>query len=253
MTSKYQKIAIALGACFAVGVLFSSARAQYYNRPDIDRPLISVNGEAEVRVTPDIAIIILEIETIDKALTDSKGKNDDLIKKIEKLTVKYEIDKSNFQVDRFTFDPRYEREKDKSTFIGYAVSRTVAITLSDVSKFEDLMTDLISEGADNLRNVEFRTSELRKYRDQARSMAIKAAKEKADAMAAELGQNVGKPFNITEYGSSMYSWYGRSSDRGGPFNTQISIDSQPAYDGDEPIGLGKISITAKVGVSFELE
>ena len=127
------------------------------------------------------------------------------------------------------------------------------MTLTDVSIFEDIMTDLIGAGADQLISVDFRTSELRKYRDQARALAVKAAKEKAQAMAGELGQTIGKPFSISESGSYIYSWYGRSSSRAGAFNTQVSVNSQPAYEGNEPIGLGKIGITAKINVSFDLE
>ncbi|MCP4129862.1 MAG: SIMPL domain-containing protein [bacterium] len=44
----------------------------------------------------------------------------------------------------------------------------------------------------------FRITELKKYRSQACSFAIKATYEKADAFAKELGQNVGKPYSIQE-------------------------------------------------------
>jgi uncharacterized protein YggE len=39
---------------------------------------------------------------------------------------------------------------------------------------------------------------LRQYKDQARDMALKAAKEKATAMAGSIGQTIGKAIRITE-------------------------------------------------------
>jgi Protein of unknown function (DUF541) len=46
--------------------------------------------------------------------------------------------------------------------------------------------------------IEFRTCGLRKHRDAARGLAIQAAREKAIALAGELGQEVGRPIDIRE-------------------------------------------------------
>ena len=82
------------------------------------------------------------------------------------------------------------------------------VTLSDLSKFEDLLSGVLDAGANYVHNVKFQTTELRKYRDQARALAIKAAQEKATALAGELSQELGEPVTITEEQSSWQSWYG---------------------------------------------
>jgi len=58
---------------------------------------------------------------------------------------------------------------------GYSVQKTIVVTLSDLSKFEDLLSGVLEAGANYVHNVEFRTTELRKHRDQARALAIQAA------------------------------------------------------------------------------
>jgi uncharacterized protein YggE len=47
--------------------------------------------------------------------------------------------------------------------------------------------------------VEFRTTELKKHRMLARKEAAKAAREKADVLATELGAKVGAVRTITDY------------------------------------------------------
>ena len=100
-----------------------------------------------------------------------------------------------------------------------------------------------------------RTTELRKYRDQARALAIQAAKEKAVALAGELDQQVGAPTHIQEVHSSWYSgyssWWGS---RLGNAMTQNVIQEVSGGDwtGDGSMSPGQIQITSRVSVSFEL-
>ena len=59
----------------------------------------------------------------------------------------------------------------------------------------------------------FYTSELRKYRDQARDLAMKAASEKAQALANAAGAQTGCVLNINENSWSYFNglWGGRNN------------------------------------------
>ena len=78
--------------------------------------------------------------------------------------------------------------------LGYDVSQTVAITLKGLTKYEVLTTQLLEAGVNRVNGVSFPIGQSRKDKDEARSKAISAAKEKAMVMAAELGETVGKPW-----------------------------------------------------------
>ena len=58
------------------------------------------------------------------------------------------------------------------------------------------MDAVMSAGANRIDGIEYQSSELRKYKDQARDEATKAAKEKAVALAQALGNQVGKTYSI---------------------------------------------------------
>lgn len=94
-------------------------------------------------------------------------------------------------------------------FIGYFVRKTVVVTLSDLALFESLLSQSLEAGATHVHGVEFRTTELRRYRDQARALAVNAAREKAEALCAELGKQVGEPKDIREQYSRWWSPYNR--------------------------------------------
>ena len=97
MTSNYHKTRLIVLLCLAICIPGSLVNAQYYSTPNVDRPLISVTGEAEVRVTPDIVVIVLNVETMDQDLSTSKAKNDAIIKKINKITKDYKLEKKRFR------------------------------------------------------------------------------------------------------------------------------------------------------------
>ncbi len=222
------------------------------------RSLISVSGEAEIKVVPDEVIMTLGVETLNKDLAQAKEESDQKIKKIIEAAQKLKIEAKNIQMDFISIQPEYETGSFKFQDKGatrYYVRKTLAITLKDISKFEELLSNVISAGANYIHGIEFRTSELRKYRDQARAMAIKAAQEKATALAKELGRSIGRPQSIQEgqagFWSGYNSWWGSRWGNQMSQNASQSINSPTQSESTVP--LGQISITANVNVSFDLE
>jgi uncharacterized protein len=170
---------------------------------------IAVTGDAEIRVVPDEVILSLGVETWDKNLQKATDENDRIVSAVLALARKYDIEPQHVQTDYVNIEPRYRNGYyEESDFIGFFVHKTVVITLRDLTRFEDVLKDALEAGVNYVHGVEFRTTELRKYRDQARALAIKAAQEKAVALAGELDQEVGAPTHIQEVHSSWYSGYG---------------------------------------------
>ena len=57
-----------------------------------DRRLITVTGDAEVRVVPDEVVITVGIETSDEDIEKAKQKNDERVQKVLELTDQYGIE-----------------------------------------------------------------------------------------------------------------------------------------------------------------
>ena len=218
--------------------------------------LITVTGDAEVRVPPDEVILTLGVETWDKDLGIAKKQNDERVKKLLALAKQYKIEPKHVQTDHLSIEPRYKNGYTREEFIGYFVRKTIVFTLRDISKFEDLLSSALETGANYVHGVQFRTTKLRQYRDQARALAIQAAKEKAKALAKELGQKIGKPHSIHEEHSGWWHWYNSSwgSRWGGQSMAQNLVQNVRGdpLESEGNIALGQISVNARVRVSFEL-
>jgi len=221
-----------------------------------DPRLITVTGDAEVRVVPDEVILALGIETWDKDLGTAKSQNDERLKTVLALVQGLGVESRHIQTEHISIEPRYRDSYEKRDFIGYFVRKTVVVTLKDISKFETLLSSVLEGGANYVHGIEFRTTELRKHRDEARALAVKAAQEKAIALAAELGQKVGQPHKIQEEQSDWWSsygvWWGA---RWGGAMAQNVI--QNVGEGSAPVegtlAPGQITVRARVSVSFTLQ
>jgi hypothetical protein len=217
--------------------------------------LITVTGDAEVRVVPDEVILTLGVETWNKDLNAAKADNDRRVHKILQLVKSFGIEDKHVQTDFISIEPRYEEQWQHKNFIGYFVRKTVVITLRDPAKFEALLSAALEAGADYVLGIDFRTTELRKHRDEARALAIKAAREKAVDLARALGQTVGKPHSINEmqnwWSSSYNSFWGAG--RGAWMAQNVVQTAGGPSTPQSTIAPGQIVVNASVTVSFELE
>jgi hypothetical protein len=216
---------------------------------------ITTSGDADVNVVPDEVVLMLGVETWDKDLGAAKNQNDARVKKVLALTQDFRIESKYVQTDQISVEPRYTDSYTQRDFVGFFVRKSVVVTLKDLTKFEDLLTGLLGAGATHIYNVQYRTTELRKYRDQARALAIQAAQEKAKSLAGEVGQKAGKAITIREESSnwwSSYSWrWGGAQSMSQNVVQNIGGTSAPVDD--SAIALGQITVNARVTVTFELE
>jgi hypothetical protein len=238
-------------------MIFGAAWGQQTTLYD-DRPKITVNGEAVVNVKPDKIVINFGIETWDTDIVVAKQKNNEILKKAKAAVKESDVPEREIQTDYLSIEPRWKSEYRKEDFLGYFVRNTIVVTLTDAAKVEKLVTEVLQAGVNYIHGIDFQTTEFKKYREQARELALKAAKEKADKMAAVLGQSVGAPIQINEsYGGSPWWYWSSWSGWGYGRNQSISqnvIENVPGDSGEisETIALGKISIRAAVTVTFEL-
>lgn len=251
-----KKEAVGLAVVILVAVFVGTAWADTDSASDQPR-LIAVTGEAEVRVVPDEVVLTLGVETWDKNLDLARRQNDQVVERVLALAEEFEIAPQYFQTDYVGIEPRYRNGYyEERDFIGYFVHKTVVITLRDLGQFEELLAAALDSGVNYVHGIQFRTTELRKYRDEARALAVQAAREKAGAMAGELGQDIGEPTQIQEvhsgWGSGYNSWWGSRWGAGMSQNVIQEIDSA-ALLGDGSFSPGQIGVSARVAVTFVLK
>ena len=231
-------------AVFGVSLFFIASTALSAAQECGPRPrLISVTGTSEINVAPDQVVLSLGVESRDKDLSVAKTQSDARTKRVLRLAHDAGVEPKDIETSALTMGAVYSEEK-VPRLLGYEVSQTTTITLRDLSKYESLMTKLLQAGINRVNGINFGIAETRKYRDEARSKAIRAAKEKAVAMAADLGQTVGKPWDISEESGWNEYQFAANNVTGG-MRTREAEEST--------IAPGELTIRASVKVSFQLD
>jgi uncharacterized protein YggE len=215
---------------------------------------ITVSGQSEIRVVPDEVLLTLGVETHDLDIALARRENEGRIAALLAAAEKASIPREHVRTDFLDIQPRYDDSWERRRFLGYFARRSLVITLRDLTKFEALLSDALTAGANYMHGVEFRTTELRKHRDEARTRALQAAREKAEAMSGALGVRIGAPASIQEGSSGWWSPYGSWwGARGGSVALQNVVQERGRGGSDDgALVPGQIAVSASVSVTFEL-
>lgn len=207
-------------------------------------PQVTVSGEGKVKVIPDEATISATVETKGNNAKDVKKQNDDKIDAVLKLIKKMNLAPADYRTQRVALNPQYDYEKKKTS---YNAIQTVEIIVRDLTKYDELMEGLVGEGINRIDNVVFQSSKLAQYESEARKLAMKEAKHKAEDYVSVLGQKVGKAMSISDnsQGYSPQPVYARMK--------TMSLMESDGAPRNETLAAGEITITANVTVNFILE
>ena len=203
---------------------------------------IAVNGDAEIMTAPDRFVVTvgfdLQTTTLAEARDGSKQRAAALMAVAKKLPT------CEVSTDQLALQPRYEgyNEPGGQRIVGYTASRSLTITLHALDEVEGLMFDLLAAGANRVDRVSFQSSLMPEKRSEARLLAVEAARAKAEAMAAALGQKLGEPLKIEESGAT--GWQAQ------PANYMVNNETTPQQS--ETVATGKIRVHAGVSVVFAL-
>ncbi|MDI5897493.1 SIMPL domain-containing protein [Flavobacterium yafengii] len=226
-------------ALLILSVLFISMS---YGQEVKQVPQINVSGEGKVKVIPDQATIAVTVETKGNNAKDVKKQNDEKIDAVLKFIKKMNLAPADYKTQRVSLNPQYDYEKKKHS---YNATQTIEILLRDLSKYDELMEGLVDQGINRIDNVAFQSSKLAQYQSEARKLAMKDAKLKAEDYVSVLGQKVGRAMTISDNSQTYF-----------PQPMYAAMKTMEMSDASAPrqtLAVGEINITANVTVSFILE
>jgi len=229
----------------AVGVLVCLAFCLAQGEERCAPPkIVKTTGTAEIKVTPDRAVIRVGVERQSATAKSAKASVDNASRKILAALKAATIDEKDIQTAYLDLQPTSYYEKHVR-INNFTATQSLSVTIRDLSRLDSVMDAVMSAGANRIDGIEYQSSELRKYRDQARDEATKAAKEKAIALAQALGNQVGKTYSIEE----VQQWDGYSVMGGLAANVGLVRNGALPPPSTAP---GQLTVTASVIVSFDL-
>lgn len=198
---------------------------------------ISVSGEGEIFVKPDLAkmsfSVVTEDDSVEGALNSNSGKMNGVIDRMKEEGIEDE----NLKTTSFSIHPRYEyRETGKRFLVGYEVRQTLSVQTKDMKRIGEIISAATNEGANSVGNVRFVVED--DYTEGAREMAIEKAEKKAKSIAEDLDVRLGK---VTGFSESS----------GGPPIFYRAVEG--FGDGSPQIETGENSIKVEVTVTYEIK
>lgn len=205
-------------------------------------PQINVSGEGKVKVVPDQATLEVTVETKGNNAKDVKKQNDEKIEAVLKYIKKMNLAPADYKTQRVSLNPQYDYEKKKHS---YNAIQTIEILVRDLSKYDELMEGLVDQGINRIDAVTFQSSKLAQYQSEARKLAMKEAKLKAEDYVSVFGQKVGRALTITDNSQTYFPQ---------PMYTAMkTMEISDASASRQTLAVGEINIIANVTVSFILE
>lgn len=161
-----------------------------------DAPHIVVTGEHEIRAVPDIVTLSLSIADtgfeVAKAQNSIETKSKKLLTSLEALGIaKEDISSAQLQIT-----PHYNWNNSAQIYAGTEVSRTVEVTLRDLSRYDELIRSIIDAGVAQIHSTRLSSSKEKKFREEALRGAILDGLEKAQIMVAHLPEKIGSVYSI---------------------------------------------------------
>lgn len=219
---------------------------------------ISVSGNAEVYVAPDIATFTFSTEETGTTVEQAQEKSDDKIATALASVREAGIEDKDIKTTGYNVYPKYEYSNSvclatssycppgKQTLVGYTVSQSITVKVRDTAKAGDLVTKVGAAGVSNISGIQFTVDDRDKYVAQAREEAIAEAKVKAKELAKQLGIRLGKIMYYSENGA--YPMYAEGK---GGATMDIAVSSIAPRAAEIPVGENKI--TSDITITYEIK
>src|ERR1700692_4934734 len=156
-------LATILAAAAAGTLLAVPARAQ--TEPPA---MISVTGEAQVSVPPDLAQIDGGVTSEAKTAREASEANNAAMGKVLLALKGAGIDEKDYQTSRLSLQPQSAPNRaGPSAIVGYRASNRVTIRLRDVTKVASVIDTLVAAGANDIGGINFTVAQAATLLDDA--------------------------------------------------------------------------------------
>lgn len=210
-----------------------------------DKRMISVSGQGEMTITPDVAFISLGIQTNAATANEAQEANAKAFVSLEKMLYEdYKLDKKDVKTSGFSVQPEYSYTDNNPKIKGYTASQTLQITYRELDALGTFLDAASKAGANRINHVQFSTEKGQEYELQVINKAMDNAKAKAETIATYAGASLKGIISVTQGGGS-----GVPVMRANYASMDMAFASEAATP--TSISVGELTITTSVTVQYE--
>jgi hypothetical protein len=186
-----------------------------YSRSVASTHSFSVSAEGEVVGIPDVARFTFSVITQGgKDISSLVTENAEKVDKAVAFLKDGGVEKKDIKTESYNVTPRYTscyyragETCPPEEIVGYEISQTTSVKARDFSKAGDLLSGVVSSGANSVSSLSFEIDDPTALENIARSEAIAKAREKSRQIAKEGNFRLGKLLSVNE-SNYPYRLYG---------------------------------------------
>lgn len=213
-----------------------------------DKNTISVVGQSQLEADPDEAVMYIRVVTEEATARQAQEQNARLMNTVRDALRGEGVEDSDMETTNYNLYPQQKWDPDTREYVetGFVVQHTLKLTTDDVTAVGDLLDVAVANGANGLDRVQYQLSDSKKedVNSEAIAQASDAAKEKAEAIAQNLGVRIKGIYRVSEsnvgydyYAAPMYDYAETASARS--FKTEISPQT--------------VQVSASMSIVYEIE
>lgn len=202
---------------------------------------LSVDGIGRVKVTPDVADIMLGVRIQRDRAADAAREAATTMDAVITALREAGIAENDIQTVTLALNPVYDYNRTPALITGYEAANIVAIVARDLAATGDLIDAAIAAGATSIDGISFRLEDTTAVEEQARVAAVAAARAKADTLAGAAGVEIVGVLAISESYGSM------------PTPIYYGARAEAAMDmAMTPVLAGTVEIAITVMIQYEI-
>lgn len=191
MRNNFNFTAVLVAVIIVMGVL-----AAVYMIKGPEKQTVSVTGNSEMSVDPDLAVVYFRVETRSADADNASDENAVIVDSIIS-SLKAEGFDDIETMDYYIY-PEYDWVSGRQTLKGYVATHTLKVSTEDFDKVGTVIDIGVDEGA-LVNNINFELSNemQNQYKAQVMQAASQDARNKASALASGLGKNLGDIVSVS--------------------------------------------------------
>lgn len=171
---------------------------------------IAVQGSAELKTTPDIAVISFEVSNLQPTALAAKAEVDKRVNQFLDGLEDFEVQTEGVTATNLLTEPQYIYTRDnEQQLAGYRASRSVQIELTNIDQLNELINFGLKVEISEVQNIQLRSSKTEEMRKKVTAMAVENAKANATALASAFEARLGKIYSINSNTQRQQGGYER--------------------------------------------
>ncbi|WP_448581876.1 SIMPL domain-containing protein [Thermaurantiacus sp.] len=201
-----------------------------------------VSAEASRVAAPDLAILSAGVVTQAPDAAAAMAENNRRMTAVTAALRRAGVEPRDLRTSQLAVQPLYRYGENRApTITGYQAANQVTVRLRDLARIGPVVDAMVKEGANRIEGPSFTVEKPEPLLDAARADAVKAARARAELLAAAAGVRIVRVLTIQETG-------------GGPEFRPMAraMAAAPASDMAPPVEVGESELRAGVTVTFEI-